>query len=324
MCIALLTTAHPAYALILASNRDEFVSRPTAQADWWDQPNQHVLGGRDLQREIRGTWLGITRQGRIGCLTNFREKEGQPVSGLKSRGGIVNAFLTTPADSQETTTEAAKRIVEVDGVDDVGGFSLLFGRLRRPSNDGQREGLAIISNRTPDVDGVIWVGQGSGEVHGLSNSHFGDTSWPKVTTGEKMLAEAVREHAGEADATRDSLVDRLFQILSVDTLPKRQSGEDWDAYVLQLRNSIFIPKVGGQMDTLASDEVHASDLLEKVESKSEEPDLNGVYATQKQTIILVDHDGNVIFREKTLHTKHGNSNDGTEDMRTFEFQIQGW
>ncbi|PSK58730.1 Transport and Golgi organization protein 2 [Elsinoe australis] len=324
MCIALLTTSHHQYAFILASNRDEFLSRPTAPADWWDPPNTHVLGGRDLQRDIRGTWLGITKQGRIGCLTNFRESEGQPVSGLKSRGGIVNSFLTTAPDSRESTTDSARRIVEEDGVNDVGGFSLLFGRLTRPDQTGVAEGLAIISNRTPDVSGVTWIAQRPGETHGLSNSHFGDSTWPKVTTGERLLKQVVDEHAQKSGATENELVDQIFHTLSVDTLPRRKSGEDWEIYVLQLRNSIFIPKVGGQAEKLASDEVHAAQSIHKVESRSEREDLAGVYATQKQTVILVDHDGNVTFTEKTLYTRNGNANGGEEDVRTFKFPIEGW
>jgi len=38
MCIAIATTAHPDYALIVADNRDEFISRPTSQPHWWTPP----------------------------------------------------------------------------------------------------------------------------------------------------------------------------------------------------------------------------------------------------------------------------------------------
>ncbi|KAF4553663.1 putative transport and Golgi organization protein [Elsinoe fawcettii] len=320
MCIALLTTSHPQYAFILASNRDEFIARPTAQADWWASPNGHVLGGRDLEREVQGTWLGITKQGRIGCLTNFREPEGKPVSGLKSRGGIVNSFLTLPANSKESTTDSARRIVEEDGVDDVGGFSLLFGSLRRPGPDDKREGLAIISNRTPDVNGVTWVAQEPNEVHGLSNSYFGDSTWPKVTNGEKYIKEAIEEHSKKSNGTADELRDKLFDILSIDTLPKRQEGQSWESYILQLRNSIFIPRIGGQVQNLASDEVHAAQSTQKVEKATASH--SGVYATQVQTVILVDHSGNVFFTERTLYDHK--TAERKVSIKTFSFQIEGW
>ncbi|OAA53808.1 DUF833 domain containing protein [Niveomyces insectorum RCEF 264] len=35
MCIVLLTTAHPDYALIVIDNRDEFILRPTSRPSWW-------------------------------------------------------------------------------------------------------------------------------------------------------------------------------------------------------------------------------------------------------------------------------------------------
>jgi uncharacterized protein with NRDE domain len=130
MCIAIISTAHPDYAFVLLSNRDEVISRPTLRADWWDAPHDHVLGGRDLQRAERGTWLGITKQGRVAVLTNFREP-GLEVAKDKSRGGIVNAYLSTPPGArEETEAEFVERLAKEVGVHDVGGFTLAFGRLR--------------------------------------------------------------------------------------------------------------------------------------------------------------------------------------------------
>jgi uncharacterized protein with NRDE domain len=130
MCIAIISTAHPDYAFILLSNRDEVIARPTLRADWWDPPLDHVLGGRDLQRSERGTWLGITKQGRVAVLTNFREPDVE-VAKDKSRGGIVNAYLKTPPGvREESEAEFVERLAREVGVHDVGGFTLAFGRLR--------------------------------------------------------------------------------------------------------------------------------------------------------------------------------------------------
>ncbi|KAL1889002.1 hypothetical protein Sste5346_009182 [Sporothrix stenoceras] len=113
MCIVLLTTAHPDYALIIIDNRDEFILRPTSRPHWWTPgkssavtPNgtlagtptnstppgstpvpttsgllappgssstHKILSSRDLQRPEHGTWLGITTAGHFAVLTNFRE-----------------------------------------------------------------------------------------------------------------------------------------------------------------------------------------------------------------------------------------------------------
>lgn len=70
MCIVLLTTAHPKYALIVLDNRDEFILRPTSRPHWWttkastigtptphqdgddttEEDAQHILASRDLLR----------------------------------------------------------------------------------------------------------------------------------------------------------------------------------------------------------------------------------------------------------------------------------
>src|SRR3954451_16582550 len=80
---------HPIYRLIVAANRDEFYERPTAPAHFWeDKP--YLLAGRDLSQ--RGTWLGISKNGRFGALTNFRDASEQQ-SNFRSRGEIVTDFL---------------------------------------------------------------------------------------------------------------------------------------------------------------------------------------------------------------------------------------
>lgn len=55
---------------VLAANRDEFFDRPASQAAWhgWDRPDGDVLSGIDLSTVGGGTWLGMTRDLRIGVL----------------------------------------------------------------------------------------------------------------------------------------------------------------------------------------------------------------------------------------------------------------
>nr|POF13172.1 uncharacterized protein CFP56_10320 [Quercus suber] len=323
MCISILSTAHPEYPYILLSNRDEFVKRPTAQAHWWDLPDEHVLGGRDLQREERGTWLGVTRQGRIAVLTNFRE-EGVDVQKGKSRGGIVNSYLTTSPASEETAEEFVDRIIRDTGIHNVGGFSLLFGQLRAGLGD-TAPGLSIVSNRTASAQDLTKLAKRSGETHGLSNGHYGDLTWPKVVQGEQYLQAAIEANVERNESEAD-FIESLFHILSIDTLPKPGPGDDWQTYVRQLRNSIFIPWFGGEPVKNTAADATASAKGDNVAGSSQGALVlsEGVYGTQKQTVILVNRQGRLKFVERTLSDSLGESLPVDEMGKTFEFDIQGW
>ena len=72
------------YPLILAANRDEFFARPAAPADFWED-HGNVLAGRDFEQG--GTWLGLTRSGRLAAVTNFRSGRRQRI-GTRSRGWL--------------------------------------------------------------------------------------------------------------------------------------------------------------------------------------------------------------------------------------------
>jgi uncharacterized protein with NRDE domain len=89
MCLIVLAwRAHPDYPLVVAANRDEFHARPAAPAEFWsDHPE--ILAGRDLQ--ARGTWMGVSRNGRFAAVTNYRG--GTEPSAKHSRGALVTGFL---------------------------------------------------------------------------------------------------------------------------------------------------------------------------------------------------------------------------------------
>jgi uncharacterized protein with NRDE domain len=319
MCIALLSTAHPEYPLVLLSNRDEFLDRPTAPAHWWDAPHNHVLGGRDLQRPEQGTWLGLTKDGRIAILTNFRD-EGKEIARDKSRGAIVSAYLSKSPGEKETDEEFSRRLVEDVGINDVGGFSLVFGHLQ-PSEDGSFKGLSIISNRTTDASNLTRIAEKPGEVYGLSNSYFGDLTWPKIVYGEQLLRQAINASVTRKDS-RERLIESLFDVLRVDTFPKLPKGEDFATYSRQMRNSIFIPRVGGRgVEDKTSDELRsAKDGNVSGHAGVEVRGGAGGYGTQKQTVVLVDRGGNVTFIEKTLYDQEAQA---AESEKKYEFQIDG-
>jgi len=166
MCIALIAhQVHPAYALIIAANRDEFHARPTEAAHWW---LEHVLAGRDVV--AGGTWLGVNRAGRVALLTNFRDNVPRDPA-ARSRGELVVTALVSPRAPLRMMSDMLSSSA------DYQGFSLIAGI------PGQ---LYYMSNRNWLVRGV------PDGVSGLSN-HFLDTPWPKVERAKESLREALRE-----------------------------------------------------------------------------------------------------------------------------------
>lgn len=126
MCLILLAwRAHPAHALVVAANRDEFHARAAEPARFWkDQPE--ILAGRDLQ--AMGTWMGVARNGRFAAVTNYRGAR-EPAA-AESRGALVTGFLL----AEDSPAGYMKRI---DGAR-YSGFNLL-------ASDGEE--LWWMSNR---------------------------------------------------------------------------------------------------------------------------------------------------------------------------------
>ncbi|KAK0615645.1 NRDE protein-domain-containing protein [Bombardia bombarda] len=360
MCIVLLTTSHPKYALVVLDNRDEYILRPTSRPHWWtakpeSQPSLlstatpiadvEVLSSRDLQRAEQGTWLGITKGGNFAVLTNYRETDTQdaahPVHGKRSRGGMVTAWLgSDPAESAESFV---RRMLESGDVKGVGGFSLLCGKLRKAKGEKKLEPLAIISNRSDHLEEVPWVCGQRNRVHGLSNAIYAEhneetreTIWPKVRMGTDMLTTTV-EVAVSDGLEEEALLDVLFKILDTDNFPDKHT-IDLEEGIPLLKHSIFIPAIGSQeheREMVAARQrgiIKPADHGAAAESLTEEarPDdqpngfQTGLYGTQRQTILLVDWDGNVTYTERALWDEFGNPIARGEGDLTFKFKIEDW
>jgi uncharacterized protein with NRDE domain len=90
MCtIGILLRAHPEVPLVIIANRDEFYARAARPPEVLDA-GTGAAGGVDAQSG--GTWLGVTRRGRIVAVTNQRAAA-LPVQGVRSRGHAVRGAL---------------------------------------------------------------------------------------------------------------------------------------------------------------------------------------------------------------------------------------
>ena len=181
---------------------------------------------------------------------------------------MVNAFLKQSTEEEQGTEAFIKKLLNGDGLKGIGGFSLICGKVGEP--------LAVISNRTPSVEGVTWLAGKNGETVGLSNALFGDRSWPKVNDGEKFMASAIVRSVACKDSKKD-FVEEMMDLLSIDTLPKGNKGQSWDTRVKDLRLSILIPRLDGDgVDGMKAEEIAAA--------RSEQP--VGVYIVESLFSLL--------------------------------------
>lgn len=164
MCLIFLSIKnHPVYKLMVAANRDEFYNRRTAAAAFWDdQPD--LLGGRDL--EAGGTWLGVSRAGKVSMITNYRDpKNIDPKA--PSRGHLVSEYLSSSTRPEEYLKQLEPIAKQYNG------FNLITGNT---------DELWYFSNYRRGIEKL------SEGLHGLSN-HLMDTPWPKVVKGKKQMLE---------------------------------------------------------------------------------------------------------------------------------------
>jgi len=166
MCLLVFSLrSHKKYPLILAGNRDEFYKRPTRPAQFWkSKPN--LLAGKDIK--AGGTWMGVTKSGKLGALTNYRDltniKDDAP-----TRGSIVTDYLSGSKPAPvflETLDEDAENF---------NGFNVLAGT---------PDSFFHYSNETRSITEI------ESGIHGISNAVL-NTPWPKVEKAKEDLRNAI-------------------------------------------------------------------------------------------------------------------------------------
>jgi len=199
MCLALLALdAHPAYALVVAANRDEYHARPTAPAHWWQEG---LLAGRDLH--AGGTWLGFTREGRFALLTNFRDPSRNNAN-APSRGALVPEALVGGHDAHAAVTRI------VDAASHYNGFNLLAGTHERATWGSNREAQTRALVRG---------------TYGLSNALL-DEPWPKVVSTKAALDAWVGEGTVDVEPLFEALARRT--IAPDAELPRTGVAIEWE------------------------------------------------------------------------------------------------
>ncbi|KAH9841689.1 DUF833-domain-containing protein [Rhodofomes roseus] len=301
MCVAFWSLEHPAYALILCSNRDEYLSRPTANAHFHsfepvgraEDPDGKVLSGRDLL--AGGTWAGVNRSGRVALLTNITEPPGKYAS---SRGELASSFLL-PKTPTATLRDELDKLLAENGR--FAGFNLLLLAPRREHTEGGRKLCFDSAFVTNSGGGGRVTARGLSDAErrcgGLSNGIdcAGANEWPKVKKGTRALQD-VLETATEG-ISESKLVERLFELLTwtSDPAPVDRAA---------LRNTI-------RVDPFLTQVPQSSDRKE-------------YYGTRLSTVLLVRKDGGVclVERDAWMLDPHGDVVEAdAKGQRVFHFQI---
>ncbi len=190
--------------LILLSNRDEFLQRPTELLHQWaDKP---IYAGRDAQSG--GTWLGIhqsimpeTQQaepstyqqnGRWAAVLNFRDGV-QASNDERSRGALVTEFLSSTLSPMEFARQIS--------LQDYAGFNLIIGDSKQ----------AVVVNNRGHAPTALYAG-----LHVFSNGQP-EEAWFKTERLRGRLRQEVLPLISENSA-HEYWQEAAFSVLS-DTTP---------------------------------------------------------------------------------------------------------
>jgi len=266
MCVGFYTLQHPEYALVLCSNRDELLQRPTDLAHFHsfetreecNLPEGNILSGVDIR--AGGTWLGISRTGKVAFLTNITEEYKTYGS---SRGDLVASFLSST--STRAFEEDVHDLIPADA--QYAGFNLL---LLAPSAHGENslsfDGAYVTNHGGGGTIIVRPLTTAEKRCGGMSNGvdDNGAEAWPKVQHGLHSF-ESIMSAVSPSVPDKE-LAENLFELLTWKSpqMPSIRS---------ELKNSI-------QVEPL---------IL---------PGLQDFYGTRLSTVIMVKRNGEVLFIER--------------------------
>lgn len=224
-----------AYRLILAANRDEFYSRPSKAADFWAS-NGEILSGLDLENgKEGGTWLGVTKMGKLGAITNYLEGRLNPDA--QGRGFLVTNYLM---DRDLDSFSYLKKVSTEGHL--YNGFNLLTAEF-----NAKEDIVCYYGNRGSTQP--IRLNPG---IYGLSNSLL-ETPWRKLEHGKRLFSSVVEQHP---QLSSERLVQDLINVLNNQELSADPAilsqGEGYSTGILPALSSVCVrtPHYGTRTNTV--------------------------------------------------------------------------
>jgi uncharacterized protein with NRDE domain len=197
------------FPLVVAANRDEHFSRPSA-APRLLANDPAVFGGQDLV--AGGTWLGVNENGLAAAVVNRRVEAPSPAAAPKSRGLLCLEMLRAKNVAQ------AEQWLKRENGSKYAPFLLLIAGL---------DAAFVIFNAEHGI-GRMELDQG---LHVFGNTSFTDFDGGKLSHARELFstaAVALRSRLKESGRPPDAAVKILHSVLS-DHLPANNSTEPKDA-----------------------------------------------------------------------------------------------
>ncbi|XP_067910757.1 transport and Golgi organization protein 2 homolog [Heterodontus francisci] len=213
-----------AYRLILAANRDEYYSRPTMPADFWGN-NNDILSGLDMEKGREGgTWLGISKKGKLAALTNYL----QPTNRLNAlgRGYLVTNFLTEKVDG----LTYLKKISSEGHL--YNGFNLITADFSNTKGDT----MCYYGSKSSQEPKTLDPG-----IYGLANSLL-ETPWKKLVHGKKLFTDAIKQ---SNELSPENLVQELISVMNNEEFQMpdtdmEEQGQDFIRPILKEFSALFV------------------------------------------------------------------------------------
>ncbi len=172
MCVvAFRIDQNAKYPFVLIGNRDEFHTRPSNQIHQWDD-KPSLYAGKDLKD--KGTWLGVSKNGKVATILNNPLPFSECVTYPKSRGQIVLDSLGNISDNTKHYLEHLQSERTM-----YRGYHLLFGTLNK---------ITYYNNIDDNFKDIVTG------LHSFSNTHD-DLSSFRVLRSKEILAEHLKENA---------------------------------------------------------------------------------------------------------------------------------
>jgi uncharacterized protein with NRDE domain len=198
MCtLAIYFKVFPDFPVVIAANRDEYLSRPALPPTVLLK-HPHVVGGKDLQ--ANGTWLGINQHGLVAGLLNRRApNNGANNPALRSRGLLCLDAL------RHRSAAAAAAFVQSQSGADYNPFNLLVA---------SREETFVAYNRAGFIE-IVDLMPG---MHLLTNLDVNDFECPRISRSHQHFAslgasaEFARDPIGQRERLARLLADHSTQL----------------------------------------------------------------------------------------------------------------